>query len=85
MDFSLGYQDRNNPDGSITISIGAGEFPTDFDRQSTAVMNKYRKKFTVSRTAVFFMYEFSNSVPDELFLITDFEREVAAVPARRKA
>ncbi len=85
MDFSLGYQDRNNSNGSITVSIGSGEFPTSFSRQSTAVMNKARKKFTVSRTAVYFMYEFSNSIPDELFAITDFDREVEVVPARRKA
>jgi len=85
MDFSLGYQDRNNPDGTIDIGIGAGEFPTTFSRLSSAGMGKYRKKFTVSKTAVFFMYEFSNSFPDELFLITDFDREIEIVPGRRKA
>jgi hypothetical protein len=85
MDFSLGYQDRNNPNGSISIGIGAGEFPTTFSRLSSAGMGKYRKKFTVSRTAVFFMYEFANSIPDELFLITDIDREIELVAGRRKA
>lgn len=85
MDFSLGYQDRNNPGGSITVNIGAGEFPETFSRVASATMGKYRKKFTVSKTAVFFMYEFSNSIPDELFLITDFDREIQLVAARRKA
>jgi hypothetical protein len=85
MDFSLGYQDRNNPGGSITVNIGAGEFPTEFERFAVATMDKYRKKFTVGMTGVQFMYEFSNSIPDELFLITDFDREIQLVPARRKA
>lgn len=85
MDFSLGYQDRNNPDGSITVNIGAGEFPDTFSATETATMDKYRRKMTVSKTAVFFNYEFANSIPDELFLITDFEREVSIVPGRRLA
>lgn len=85
MDFSLGYQDRNNPEGLIVVRIGWGEFPETATVQRTAHMGKWRKKMTVSKTAVFFFYEFSNSMPDELFLITNFEREVQAVPGRRRA
>ena len=85
MDFSLGYMDRVNPDGVITVSVGSGEYPTVFDLEETATLDKYRKKFTIAKTAVFFMYEFANSVPDELFVITNYEREVDVVPARRKA
>lgn len=84
MEFSLGYQDRNNPNGTININVMAGEFPTNFVRFAQAVMSKFRTKFTVSKTAAYYAYEFSNSIPDELFLVTNFEREVSIVPARRR-
>lgn len=85
MDFSLGYQDRGANQSFINVNIGAGEFPDDFRRFRTANLDRYRRKMTASLTAVYFMYEFSNSKPDQSFLVTDFDREVAMVPGRRRA
>jgi len=74
-----------NQDFRLDINIGAGDFPASFDRKRTASLNQYRRQVLVSLTGVFFVYEIMNSRPDEIFAVTNIEREVAGILAKRWA
>jgi hypothetical protein len=65
--------------------VGAGDFPTGFSRTRTAKLSRWRSGFLVNLTKRFFTYEFANSKPDETFLVTNFQREVELVAAKRAA
>jgi hypothetical protein len=69
----------------LDVNVGAGDFPTSFDRTRTAKLSKYRAKLLMSLTGRFFVYEFSNSRPDEPVAITNMQRDVIAILAKRFA
>jgi hypothetical protein len=69
----------------LDVLIGGGDFPSSFSRSRTAKLSKWRSGFLVNMTKRFFVYEFANSKPDETFLVTNFQREVELVQAKRAA
>jgi hypothetical protein len=67
----------------LDVLVGGGDFPHSFSRTRTAKLSKWRSGFLVNLTKRFFTYEFANSKPDETFLVTNFQREVEVVAAKR--
>jgi hypothetical protein len=93
INFYFGYLPTGSQDDAgsqydeflLDVLVGAGDFPQTFQRTRTAKLSKYRSGFLVNLTKRFFMYEFANSKPDETFLVTNFQREVEIVAAKRTA
>lgn len=67
----------------MDVSVGGSNAPFGLTRYRTAKLSKWRSGFLVNLTKRFFVYEFANSKPDETFLVTNFQREVEPVAAKR--
>lgn len=72
-------------DYRVDFSVGAGEFPQSFKRTRSGQLDKYRKKMLVSLVGTFFVYEGRNFRPDEMFVLTNLQREYEPIPQRRRA
>lgn len=93
VDFFVGFKQTGSDDTSeqtlnewiLDINVGAGDFPTSFDRTRTGKLSNYRAKVMISLTGRFFVYELANSRPDEPVLITSLQRDVMAILEKRWA
>lgn len=80
-----GVPDEDFEDWRADLRVAAGEFPQAFQRERFATLNLFRRKIPVKLTGVDWLYEISNTRPDEGFVLTNFEVEAKILPARRLA
>jgi len=66
-----------------TVSVGQ-EWPTVATRSRATTLDAYRDKMLVCRTGRFFTYELSNTRPDEQFMVSYIETEMAVLEAKRR-
>jgi hypothetical protein len=67
------------------IAVGRGEFPQAFKLTRSATLDLYRRKMLVSATGVFWVYEISNTRPDESFVVTNIQPDFEIVLEKRRA
>jgi len=72
-------------DWRCDIEVGVGEFPQTLQVAKTATLDLYRRKILVSRTGINFVYEISNTRPDEGFVVTNVTPEAEMIPVKRRA
>ena len=72
-------------DWRADIAVGRGEFPQTFKLTRSALLDLYRRKMLVSATGVNWVYEISNTRPDESFVVTNLQVEYEFVLEKARA
>ncbi len=72
-------------DWRADVAVGRGVFPQTFKLTREATLDLYRRKMLVSATGIGWVYEISNTRPDEGFVVTNIQPEFEIVLEKRRA
>lgn len=73
-----------NNSATIDVAVHSGDRNMDKVRTRTAALNDYNEKMLISRTGLYFTYEFANTRPDEMFTLVAIEPEARLLGDKRK-
>jgi hypothetical protein len=68
---------------TIDVAVHSGDRDMANLRTRTAALNDFNQKMLISRTGLYFTYEFANTRPDEMFTLVAIEPEVKVLGKKR--